>query len=66
MHPKVLEHSIYFCNIFHGSNFILFTDNMAETIMKLASDEEEAMIIVGDFNIDPKRDSSKFQYLSQG
>ena len=39
---------------------------MIETIMELASNDEEPMIIVGDLNIDPLKDSSKYQRLSQG
>ena len=42
------------------------TDNMIETILEKASDEQEDMIIMGDFNICPNRHPEKFQLLSQG
>ena len=42
------------------------TDDMIEEILEKASDEQEDMIIMGDFNICPKKHPAKFQLLSQG
>ena len=47
-------------------NLISLIDTMTERILELASNEKEAMIIVGDFNIDPHKDPVKYQRLSQG
>ena len=47
-------------------NLISFIDTMAECILELASNEKEAMIIVGDFNIDPQKNLAKYQLLLQG
>ena len=45
---------------------IALADDMIEAILEMASDEEEDMIIMGDFNICPKKHPAKFQLLSQG
>ena len=39
---------------------------MTENILDLASNEQEATIIVGDFNMDPQKRLAKYQQLSQG
>ena len=47
-------------------NLISLTDTMTENILDLASNEQEATIIVGDFNMDPQKRLAKYQQLSQG
>ena len=37
------------------------TDNMMETILEKASNKQEDMIIMGDFNLDPNRESARQQ-----
>ena len=39
---------------------------MIEAVLDNTSDEQEPMIILGDFNIDPIRHPQKFQLLAQG
>ena len=39
---------------------------MTENILDLASNLQEATIIVGDFNMDPQKRLAKYQQLSQG
>ena len=58
------------CSIKSRSNFCInttfFTDKMTENILDLASQDQQPMIIIGDLNIDPQRDSAKYQQLAGG
>ena len=41
------------------------TDDMTKDILAMASDEQEAMVIMGDFNVDPARHPNYFQHVAQ-
>ena len=58
----------YFYFSLDSINLISLKDTMAECILDLASNEQEATIIVGDFNMDPQKrpTRTKYQHLSQG
>ena len=45
---------------------IPLADKMPETVLDLASKDQEPTIIIGDFNVDPQRDSTKYEGLKQG
>ena len=47
-------------------NTTFFTDKMTENILDLASQDQQPMIIIGDLNIDPQRNSAKYQQLAGG
>ena len=53
----------------HGIYFLLmscFADIMIEAVLSMVSDEQEKMVIMGDFNICPRKHPGKFQLLAQG